>query len=106
MLTGLIAAKAAFEAGNYAEARKQLEWVVDKGADIHKGVARMRLAGVQDTASHPGAPTLGWRRFADLVADYPLPVYAVGGLDYPDLECAWAAGAHGIAAIRAAWRER
>ena len=42
----LVAAKAAFEAANYAEARKQLEWVVDKGADIHKGVARMRLAAV------------------------------------------------------------
>ena len=42
----LMAAKAAFEAANYAEARKQLEWVLDKGADIHKGVARMRLAAV------------------------------------------------------------
>ena len=42
----LVAARAAFEAGNYAEARKQLEWVVDRGADVHKGVARMRLAAV------------------------------------------------------------
>jgi predicted negative regulator of RcsB-dependent stress response len=42
----LMAAKAAFEAANYAEARKHLEWVLDKGADIHKGVARMRLAAV------------------------------------------------------------
>ena len=42
----LMSAKAAFEAANYAEARKQLEWVLDKGADIHKGVARMRLAAV------------------------------------------------------------
>ena len=42
----LVAAKAAFEAGNYAEARKQLEWVMDKGAEIHRGVARMRLASV------------------------------------------------------------
>jgi predicted negative regulator of RcsB-dependent stress response len=42
----LIAAKAAFESGNLAEARKQLEWVMDKGVDEHRGVARMRLAGV------------------------------------------------------------
>ena len=42
----LVAAKAAFDAANFAEARKQLEWVMDKGAEIHKGVARMRLAGV------------------------------------------------------------
>ena len=42
----LIAAKAAFEAGNLAEARKQLEWVMNKGVEEHRGVARMRLAGV------------------------------------------------------------
>ena len=64
------------------------------------------LGPLQDTASHPGARTLGWPRFSALIADYPLPVYAVGGLDYSDMKSAWAAGAHGIAAIRAAWRER
>jgi len=58
---------------------------------------------VRETASHPGAATLGWRRFAELIADHPLPVYAVGGLDSSDLKSAWSAGAHGIAAIRAAW---
>jgi predicted negative regulator of RcsB-dependent stress response len=42
----LIAAKAAFEAGNLAEARKQLEWVMDKGVEEHRGIARMRLAAV------------------------------------------------------------
>ena len=62
------------------------------------------LGPVADTASHPGANTLGWKRFADLVADYPLPVYAVGGLGRGDMHTAWSAGAHGIAAIRGAWR--
>jgi predicted negative regulator of RcsB-dependent stress response len=42
----LIAAKAAFEAANLPEARKQLEWVMNNGVDEHRGVARMRLAGV------------------------------------------------------------
>ena len=28
----------------------------------------------------PGAATLGWERFAELIRDYPLPVYALGGL--------------------------
>lgn len=42
----LYAAKAAFEAGNLDEARKQLEWVMSKGVDVHQGVARMRLAAV------------------------------------------------------------
>ena len=59
---------------------------------------------VAETASHPGAATLGWQRFGQLVADYPLPVYAVGGLGKSDMDAAWTAGAHGIAAIRGAWR--
>jgi predicted negative regulator of RcsB-dependent stress response len=43
----LIAAKAAFDAGNLDEARKHLEWVMNKGVDVHRGVARVRLAAVQ-----------------------------------------------------------
>ncbi|HUP97635.1 MAG TPA: tetratricopeptide repeat protein [Usitatibacter sp.] len=42
----LIAAKTAFDAGNFEEARKQLEWAMEKGADVHRGVARTRLAAV------------------------------------------------------------
>jgi 8-oxo-dGTP diphosphatase len=61
------------------------------------------LGPLADTASHPGAKTLGWKRFGELVADYPLPVYAVGGLGLGDMHEAWSAGAHGIAAIRGAW---
>lgn len=43
----LVLAKNAFEAGNLAEARKQLEWVADKGVEELRGVARLRLAAVQ-----------------------------------------------------------
>jgi predicted negative regulator of RcsB-dependent stress response len=42
----LVLAKNAFDAGNLDEARKQLEWVVANGSDAHRGVARVRLAGV------------------------------------------------------------
>jgi predicted negative regulator of RcsB-dependent stress response len=42
----LIAAKAAFDAKDFATARKNLEWVVDKGAADLKPVARVRLAQV------------------------------------------------------------
>jgi predicted negative regulator of RcsB-dependent stress response len=42
----LVAAKAAFEAGNFDEARAQLQWVMDKGVEEHRGIARLRLAGV------------------------------------------------------------
>ena len=42
----LVAAKAAFDAGNTDEARKRLDWVIEHGPDEHKGVARIRLAAV------------------------------------------------------------
>jgi predicted negative regulator of RcsB-dependent stress response len=42
----LVIAKERFEAGDFAEARKRLEWVVDKGVDEHRGIARVRLAAV------------------------------------------------------------
>jgi predicted negative regulator of RcsB-dependent stress response len=42
----LMLAKNAFDAGKLDEARKQLEWVVANGADVHRGIARVRLAGV------------------------------------------------------------
>ena len=61
------------------------------------------LGPVQATPSHPGAATLGWDRFAELIRNYPLPVYALGGLKREDLETAWATGAHGISMMRGAW---
>jgi 8-oxo-dGTP diphosphatase len=64
------------------------------------------LGPVAQTASHPGSPALGWQRFRELIPNYPLPVYAIGGLTAEDLEEAWAAGAHGIAAIRGAWEAK
>ena len=44
--SALIAARAAFDAGNLDEARKQLEWALEKGVEEHRGVARTRLASV------------------------------------------------------------
>ena len=61
------------------------------------------LSPVLPTPSHPHATTLGWAAFAELVADYPLPVYALGGMRNEDLQTAWQHGAHGIAMQRAVW---
>ena len=61
------------------------------------------LGPVLATPSHPGAATLGWAGFAELIRDYPLPVYALGGLQRTDLETAWQAGAHGVSMMRGAW---
>jgi predicted negative regulator of RcsB-dependent stress response len=42
----LVAAKAAFDAGNLEEARKQLDWAMNNGVEEHRGIARTRLAAV------------------------------------------------------------
>lgn len=67
------------------------------------GVDFVVVGPVAQTASHPGAPVLGWVRLAELIAGYALPVYAIGGLGPADFPRAWDVGAHGIAAIRGAW---
>lgn len=61
------------------------------------------LGAILPTASHPGTPGIGWESAAKLLAGVPLPVYVIGGLGRNDLGTARAAGAHGVAAIRAAW---
>lgn len=63
------------------------------------------LSPVNPTPSHPGAPTLGWDVFARLIEDYPLPVYALGGLGLQDMEMAWRHGAHGLCMLRGAWEK-
>lgn len=62
------------------------------------------LGPVQPTASHPEQSGMGWSAFRDLIARFPLPVYAIGGLTGADLATAQGCGAHGIAAIRATWQ--
>jgi 8-oxo-dGTP diphosphatase len=61
------------------------------------------LGPVNATATHPGAPALGWPVFGELTAAARIPVFALGGVGAGDLDTAWAAGAQGIAAIRALW---
>ncbi|HEY8230220.1 MAG TPA: Nudix family hydrolase [Rhodanobacteraceae bacterium] len=74
---------------------KELELAAQLGADF------ATLSPVNTTASHPGAEPLGWERFAHWVADARLPVYALGGIGPDDLDRALAAGAQGVAGIRA-----
>jgi len=61
------------------------------------------LGPLYPTPSHPDAATLGWERFAELAADCPLPIYALGGLETDDIGEAQVSGAQGVAAIRALW---
>lgn len=61
------------------------------------------LGPVQATASHPGAPALGWDTFERLREQVALPIYAIGGLGAGDIDAARRHGAQGVAAIRALW---
>lgn len=61
------------------------------------------LSPVLPTLTHPGAPTLGWDRFAALAAASPIPVYGLGGLAREDVRLAQTHGAHGVALLRGAW---
>ena len=61
------------------------------------------LSPVLATASHPGEPFLGWEQFSQLVADAPIPIYALGGMQRDSLALARSHGAHGIALLGALW---
>ncbi|HJR13948.1 MAG TPA: Nudix family hydrolase [Rhodanobacteraceae bacterium] len=74
---------------------EELERAAELGADF------ATLSPVCATTSHPDAKPLGWKRFAEWVADARLPVYALGGLAPENLGRARAAGAQGVAGIRA-----
>jgi len=65
------------------------------------GVDFVVLAPVLATQTHPGAESLGWEQFVDLVAKVNLPVYALGGMTESSLTTARQSGGQGIAAIRA-----
>lgn len=72
-----------------------------KAAEL--GLDFVLLSPVMHTLSHPQTAPLGWEKFSGLIAEYPLPVYALGGLQPANLETAWRHGAHGIAMQRAVW---
>ena len=58
------------------------------------------LGPVLPTLSHPEIVPLGWHKFATLIRNYSLPVFALGGLGRDDLVIAQELGAHGIAMMR------
>ncbi len=91
--------------------RPELAWVgaschdeTELGRAVELGADFAVLSPVLPTASHPGAPTLGWPRFAELVTHCPMPVFALGGLTEADLDLARRHGAHGIGLKGQAWR--
>ena len=75
----------------------ELEHAANLGLDF------VLLSPVMSTRSHPDIAALGWREFSRLMQNYPLPVYALGGLEPQNMVSAWQHGAHGIAMQRAVW---
>ncbi|MBR8146547.1 thiamine phosphate synthase [Burkholderia sp. AU19243] len=70
---------------------------------MHAGADFVTLSPVLPTLSHPGAPALGWTRFAALAAQATMPVYALGGMTRAHLDDARRHGAYGVAGIRGFW---
>ena len=83
--------------GASVHTREELEHAMALGLDFAV------LGPALPTATHPGAPALGWKTFQRLVEGAGIPVYAIGGLQADTLATAQAAGAHGIAMIRGSW---
>lgn len=67
------------------------------------GVDFAVLSPIRPTPGHPDARPIGWDGFARLVESVDFPVYALGGVGSDDRDDARAAGAQGVAGIRAFW---
>ena len=69
------------------------------------GVSFALLSPVKYTKSHPDTEPLGWDKFAEIVDQVAVPVFALGGVSNVDEQDAYAYGAQGCAGIRGYWRE-
>lgn len=73
-MAALAAAKSAFDANDLKTAKAQLQWVVEKGSDEYKAIAKIRLAGIllDEKAFDEGLKVLSGdfpEQFAGIVAD-------------------------------------
>jgi predicted negative regulator of RcsB-dependent stress response len=73
-MAALAAARSAFDANDLKTTKTQLQWVIDKGSDEYKAIAKIRLAGVllDEKAYDEGLKLLGGdfpEAFAGEVAD-------------------------------------
>lgn len=92
------------------QTRPPFEWA---GASCHNreelrraeqlGLDYALLSPVCKTRTHSDAVPLGWQKFADIVRDCQIPVYALGGLSENDLAAAYRHQAQGVCLMRKAW---
>ncbi|MFC7299347.1 tetratricopeptide repeat protein [Herminiimonas aquatilis] len=79
-MSGLAAAKSAFDANDLKTAKAQLQWVADKGSDAYKAIAKIRLAGIllDEKAYDEGLKVLSGdfpAEFAGVVSDRKGDIY-------------------------------
>lgn len=67
------------------------------------GIDLVVLSPVLATPSHPEATLLGWFNFKEMISNYSIPTYALGGMLPQHLSMAQSCGARGIAMQRGAW---
>ena len=93
-----------------SESRPEVEWCsaschdafeLEKAREL--GLDFVLLGPVQATPSHSGAQELGWNKFAELILEFSMPVFALGGMRAVGLDAARRRGAHGVAMLRGAW---
>lgn len=68
------------------------------------GVDYVIIGHVEQTTTHPGVPSMGYARFAELAQASGLPVFAIGGMSRATLPHIRELGGYGIAAISAEWK--
>lgn len=67
---------------------------------VEIGCDAVLCSPVLTTATHHDALAIGWQQLHAWIKDYPLPVFALGGLTREDLTTAQSFGAYGVAGIR------
>jgi 8-oxo-dGTP diphosphatase len=72
-----------------------------RAAQLHANFVVM--SQILPTPSHPGVEGMGWQQFEALTSNYPLPVYALGGMKINLLDTAMHHGAHGIGLFSGIW---
>ncbi|HDH15166.1 MAG TPA: DNA mismatch repair protein MutT, partial [Gammaproteobacteria bacterium] len=78
--------------------RQELEYAIKLRLDF------VVLSPVLKTASHPEAIPMGISGMSKIIAECPIPVYALGGMTHDQLTEIQSHGAHGIAMMRNVWK--
>lgn len=92
--------------GEDARIGRSVHGVAAAADAVGEGADHLVVGTIYATASHPGIEPAGPARLhlvAEAIAPAPVPLIAIGGITPERTGEALAAGAHGVAALRALW---